>query len=141
MQILQLVKGASLIAGPRRLEDGLVVFGSGYWQDHLDFGIGLKTRKSALLGCGKAGEIVVNIILPFALAFGKIAGEPELKEKAINFYACYPKLAENEITRHMAKQLCLEGVADFTACHQQGLIHIFRSYCQEGRCTDCPLAN
>jgi hypothetical protein len=48
-------------------------------------------------------------------------------------------LAENCITRHMAKQLCLKDLADFTACSQQGLIHVFRQYCREGRCSECPL--
>jgi hypothetical protein len=40
----------------------------------------------------------------------------------------------------MTKQLCLEDFSDFTACHQQGLIHIFHNYCREGRCGRCPLA-
>jgi hypothetical protein len=137
--ILQLIKETPLSAGYRWLEDGLKVFGDGYWQDHFDFG--LKTGKSALLGHGKASEIVVNIILPFVFFFGEVAGEPEIKEKAIKLYAHYPKLAENEITRHMARQLCLEDTSDFTACHQQGLIHIFRNYCREGRCSECPLVS
>jgi len=137
--ILQLVKGACLVNGYRELENGLVVFGDGYWQDHFDFG--LKTGKSALLGHGKASEIVVNIILPFAFSFGEVAGEPEIKEKAIKLYAYYPKLGENEVTHHMARQLCLEDTSDFTACHQQGLIHIFRNYCREGRCSECPLVS
>jgi len=139
--MLQLVKETPLIAGHRWLEDGLCVVGGGYWQDHFDFDVRSKTRTSALLGKGKAGEIGVNVILPFAFSWGEMAKEPELKGKAIELYNRYPKLAENEITRHMARQLCLKDTADFTACHQQGLIHIFKNYCREGRCTDCPLAN
>jgi hypothetical protein len=38
----------------------------------------------------------------------------------------------------MTKQLCLEETA-LTACHQQGLIHIFRNYCRQGSCAQCPL--
>jgi len=139
--MLQLVKETPLIAGHRWLEDGLTVVGGGYWQDHFDFDVRSKTRISALLGKGKASEIVVNVILPFAFSWGEMAGEPKLEEKALKFYLNYPKLAENEITRHMARQLCLEDTADFTACHQQGLIHIFRNYCREGRCDKCPLVN
>ena len=135
--MLQVVRDAPLVVGYRMLEDGLIVFGSGYWQEHFDFGA--KTRKSALLGCSKAAEIVVNVILPFAFAWGEMVGESQLKEKAIKFYNHYPRLAENEITLHMARQLCLEGLSDFTACQQQGLIHIFRNYCREGRCSQCPL--
>jgi hypothetical protein len=137
--ILQLVEEAPLAAGHRWLEDGLIMFGSGYWQDHFDFDIGAKTRKSALLGHGKAAEITINVTLPFAFSWGEIASEAGLKEKAIELYNHYPKLAENELTSHMARQLCLEDMADFTACRQQGLIHIFRNYCREGRCNECPL--
>ncbi len=137
--ILQLVKEASLIAGYRWLEDSLIVFGDGYWQDHFDFDTRSKTRESALLGHGKAAEIIINVILPFAFSWGEIASEVGLKEKAIELYVHYPKLAENELTSHMVRQLCLEDTANFTACQQQGLIHIFRNYCREGRCAQCPL--
>ncbi len=136
---MQLVEAAPLIAGYRWLEDSLIVFGDGYWQDHFDFDVGAKTRKSALLGHGKAAEIIINVILPFAFSWGEIAGEEGLKEKAIELYDHYPKLAENELTSHMVRQLCLEDMADFTACRQQGLIHIFRNYCREGRCSECLL--
>ncbi len=137
MGILQLVKETPLITRHRVLESALIVAGDGYWQDHFDFDGRARTKNSALLGHSKAGEIIVNVVLPFTFSWGM----PELKEKALHLYRNYPRLAENEITRHMARQLCLEDMADFTACHQQGLIHIFRNYCREGRCNICPLAN
>jgi len=139
--ILQLVKEAPMPKGHHALENGLTVTGDDYWRDHFDFDARSKTKISALLGNSKAGEIAVNVILPFAFSWGKVANEPELMKKAIELYNSYPKLAENEITRHMAKQLGLEEPSDFTACHQQGLIHIFRNYCREGRCSQCPLVN
>lgn len=137
--ILQLVREVSLMAGYRVLEDSLIVTGDGYWQDHFDFSVTSKTRASAILGRGKAAEIIVNVILPFAFCCGEISGEPELKQKAMTLYLNYPKLAENEITRHMTKQLGFEGPNKFVACHQQGLIHIFRTCCREGMCTECPV--
>jgi len=138
--ILQLVKEAPLPKGHHALENGLTVAGDGYWRDHFDFGVRSRTKISALLGNSKAREIAVNVILPFAFSWGKLASEAKLTEKAMELYRNYPGLAENCITRHMAKQLCLEDLFDFTACHQQGLIHIFRNYCREGRCPQCPLA-
>jgi hypothetical protein len=138
--ILQLVKEAPLPKGHRALENGLTVAGDGYWRDHFDFDVRSKTKISALLGNSKAGEIIVNVILPFAFSWGELANETKLTENAIELYRNYPKLTENCITRHMAKQLCLEDISDFTACHQQGLIHIFRNYCREGSCSQCPLA-
>jgi hypothetical protein len=137
--ILQLVRDAPLSTARQVLQNGLTVAGDHYWRDHFDFGASSKTRMSALLGNSKAGEIAVNVILPFAFAWAELADEATLAEKAINLYHSYPRLAENCITRHMANQLCLKDLFDFSACHQQGLIHIFRSYCREGRCSECPL--
>jgi hypothetical protein len=139
--ILQLVKEAPLPGGHCVLENGLTVTGDGYWRDHFDFDVRSKTKISALLGNSKAGEIAVNVILPFAFSWGELANETKLTENAIELYRNYPKLAENCITRHMKKQLSIEESFDFTACHQQGLLHIFRNYCREGRCSQCPLAS
>jgi hypothetical protein len=138
-RILQLVREAPLPGGHRALENGLTVVGDGYWQDHFDFDVRSKTKISALLGNSKAGEIAVNVILPFAFSWAKVTNEPELMKKAMKLYQDYPRLAENAITLHMVKQFCLEDHSEFTACHQQGLIHIFRNYCREGRCSQCPL--
>jgi hypothetical protein len=137
--ILQLVKEAPLPGGHCVLENGLTVTGDGYWRDHFDFDGRSKTRISALLGNSKAGEITVNVVLPFAFSWGELTNEAKLTENSIELYRHYPKLAENCITQHMKKQLCLEESFVFTACHQQGLIHVFRNYCREGRCGQCPL--
>jgi len=139
--ILQLVKETPLPDGHHVLENGLTVTGDGYWRDHFDFDVRSKTKISALLGNSKAGEIVVNVVLPFAFSWGELADDAKLTENAIELYRNYPKLAENCITRHMKKQLGFEEPFDLSACHQQGLIHIFRNYCREGRCSQCPLAS
>ncbi|HXZ30250.1 MAG TPA: DUF2851 family protein [Dehalococcoidia bacterium] len=138
--ILQLVKEAPSPSGHLALENGLIVAGDGYWRDHFDFDVRSRTAISTLLGNNKAGEITVNVILPFAFTWGQLTNEAKLTENAIDLCRNYPRSAENGITRHMAKQLCLEDSFDFTACHQQGLIHIFRNYCREGKCSECPLA-
>ena len=137
--LLELVQEVPAQGPHRALADGLAVTGDGYWQCHFDFGASGRTRTSSLLGNGKTGEILVNVLLPFFFTLGKLAGRPDLMQKTMELHHSYPKLAENEITRHMAGQLGLEGLSGLTACHQQGLIHIFRDYCREGRCSSCPL--
>jgi len=139
--VLQLVRDTCFSDGHRVLEKGLAVAGDGYWRDHFDFDEESRIKGGALLGRNKAGEIVVNVILPFAFAWAKIARDTQLATKARKLYHSYPKLAQNEITLHMANQLCLDQFAGFTACHQQGLIHIFRNYCREGKCSDCLLVH
>jgi hypothetical protein len=138
-RILQMVRETPPSGGYCLLQNGLTVDSDGYWQDHFDFGVRSKTKISALLGHSKAGEIAVNVIFPFAFSWGELANEANLADHAIDLYRSHPRSPENCLTRHMAKQLCFEELTDFTACQQQGLIHIFSSYCREGRCSQCPL--
>ena len=127
MGILQLVQETPSIEGHRRLEDGLIIVSD--------------DRRSALLGHGKAAEIIINVILPFVFSWKSDSLEARLAEKALKLYLNYPRLTENEITRHMATQLCLQHRSHSTACRQQGLVHIFRNYCSQGNCSQCPLLN
>jgi len=139
--ILRMVRDAPRPRGHRSVQNSLVVDSDDYWRDHFDFGIRSRTTIAALLGQSKAGEIAVNVILPFASSWGELTEEPELSDRAASLYHSYPSLAENCLTHHMRKQLVLEKHFDFTACRQQALIHIFANYCREGRCGECPLSN
>jgi hypothetical protein len=138
--LLDIVRDTPPSRGSRLLQHGLTVDSDGYWRDHFDFGIRGRTKIAALLGQSKAGEIAVNVVLPFALSWGELSGEVKLKCRAMELYHSYPRLAENCLTQHMKKQLGVEESSDFTACRQQGLIHVFRDYCREGRCSECLFA-
>jgi hypothetical protein len=138
--ILQLVKKAPPGTEYRWLETGLVIAGQAYWRNHFDFGI-VKKRSSALLGREKASEIVINAILPFACVWGEISSDLKLKRKAAEIYRRYPRSGDNELTRHMKQQLLLKPDTCLSACQQQGLIHIFKTYCRLRNCTACPVAS
>jgi len=137
--ILDLVREAPIGVGYRWLGNGLIVAGQDYWAKHSDFGITRK-RGLALLGQEKAAEIVINTILPFVYAWGEAANEPKLEKKAIEIYRHYPRLGDNELSRHMKQQFLLEPNVDLSACQHQGLIHIFKTYCCYRNCTECPVA-
>jgi hypothetical protein len=138
--MLQLVRRASAPAGYPLLESDLIVVGNCYWRSHFDFDLRSRTKLSALLGSSKAGEIIVNAVLPLAFCWASLAGDARLAQNAMELYRGYPGLPDNYLTRHMKNQLGLPGSLALTACHQQGLIHIFRHYCREGRCSHCPMA-
>lgn len=138
--LLKLVQEAPAQGPHRVLAEGLTVAGDNFWRSRFDFGAGRRTRASSLMGRGKADEVLVNVVLPFFFALGRLAGKRSLMLRTMELYRTFPRTAANEITRHMAGQLCLEGLPGLTACHQQGLIHIFRNHCREGRCSSCPLA-
>jgi hypothetical protein len=122
-----------------RIENSLLIPGQGYWAHHFDFGSKQATR-SALLGRSKAGELVVNVVLPFICAWGDITSEQNMKENAVNLFQGYRGLEENQITRFMNQQLFSESRVALSACLQQGLIHIYKTHCRYRNCGECPVA-
>jgi hypothetical protein len=91
------------------------------------------------LGRGRAADIVINVILPFAAAWGSAASRPGLAEKAIEMYHSHPCPAANTIDRHMLKQLGTGRHVVNNARRQQGLLHIYKTLCSQGKCGECPL--
>lgn len=96
-----------------------------------------------LIGPGRAADAVVNVVLPFAVAYADLYDLPALAANARAAYAAHPRLAENEITRAIGG-LLLAGPSRRTAGgarRQQGLLHVFKKYCDYRRCEECPLAH
>jgi hypothetical protein len=111
----------------------------GYWAAHHDFGRRLPTPQPWLVGAGRAGEVVVNVLLPFAYALGQAASDDSLSERALALYRRYPSGPPNRVVREMAVQV---GGADGPklargACRQQGLIHLYRHWCDSRDCDRC----
>ncbi len=139
--LIRLVKAVPLSRGYHRLEKGLLVTTEGYWASHFDFGSGSRIRSPTLLGSGRAADISVNVLLPFAFAWGQLTSRPELERKALDLYYHYPRLMMNSVERHMTVQLGLRRNFVTAARWQQGLIHIYNSRCTQGRCRHCPLGH
>ena len=93
--------------------------------------------KGRLLGRERAADIVVNVLLPFASAFGRASGQPELSRKAALLYRGWPRLGMNCLERHMSAQAGLTRGIVNSARRQQGLIEIYSRLCREGKCPEC----
>lgn len=127
--VLQLVTESR--SGIERLEAGFMVgateprFGS----------------KHPLIGQGRARETVVNVALPFTLAWAEANSQTKLAEQVVAVYRSYPKAGGNEITRELMNLLGTDafGVVN-TSRRQQGLIHLAKTFCRQQRCADCPVA-
>lgn len=129
----------------KRWTEALRVDGGDYWAAHADFGRALdKGGKEdiALVGSSRAADMVVNILLPILIASADRSENAVLREKALEVYAHYPKLAENKITRAMAEEAFgpERKKAITGARRQQGLIYLYRLYCEARRCYECPLS-
>ena len=118
--------------GYRGLEEALIIEAG-------DSCPAVNESESARLGRDRAADIVINVLLPFAAAWGRLNARPELAEKAANLYRRYPALATNTLERHMSRQLGINGCLVNTARRQQGLLHIFKTWCSVGGCQSCPV--
>ncbi len=140
--LLQRYRQKGLLAGLeeklneiKSLEEALIVPPDWYWGQYMDLGLPTSGVPPALLGKERAADIVINVLLPFFYARG-VARD---REGVLELYRGYRAPEENTLVKHMRQQV---GIAHFpvnTARRQQGLIHIYKTYCLEGNCCGCPL--
>ena len=85
---------------------------------------------------------MINIILPFALAWVEANLQGNLAERVSALYGSYPKAGENGITRELAALLMGGGASELvdSARRQQGLIHLDKTFCRQRGCPSCPAA-
>ena len=121
------------------LELSLLVNPDSFWGRYLDFDTPAGGVIPALLGRERAADIVVNVLLPFAAAAGFADPPSELPQKALGIYREYRAPAENTLVKHMRKQLGIGRYFINSARRQQGLIHIYKTRCSQGKCDACPL--
>ena len=138
--VVNMVKGLSHSQGHSRLERELLVTTDGHGATHFDFGAGGRIRSPTLLGSQRAADIVVNVLLPFIVAWSRLTHQADLEEKSLALYYHYPRLAVNAVERHMKNQLGLSGRLVNSARRQQGLLHLYKTLCSQGGCNCCPLA-
>ncbi len=96
-----------------------------------------------LLGQGRAREIAVNVILPFSLAWAQTNTQQRLKQHILKLYQKYPKSGENQVIRYLEKLFWYDGKSKIinSAQRQQGMVHLYKTFCQEQRCRDCPIVS
>jgi hypothetical protein len=124
---------------PEILEQSLRVQVDGYWATHSDFG-SASGWCPALIGQGRARDIIVNALLPFCFAWGSMPAQAWLQDVSLSLYCNHPGLQENWITRHMKSKIFGNVAAKVdSACGQQGLIELHEAFCARHGCHDCPL--
>jgi hypothetical protein len=94
---------------------------------------------TVLLGKGRAGEIAVNVVLPFFTAYARQNRDTGLENRVLDTYLHYPALPSNELTRYMSGIILGRGEGKLSACLQQGLIRLYHRYCRVKDCECCPV--
>jgi hypothetical protein len=93
----------------------------------------------ALVGRGRAVEILVNAVLPFLAA----SADGALQEQALGLFRRLPAAGGYGVTAHLERALALRGGRRLTgsARRQQGLLWLLHRYCRQGGCAGgCPLS-
>jgi hypothetical protein len=92
----------------------------------------------ALLGGGRAQELVVNVVLPYA------AGRPGLTVRALDLLEALPALPPYGRSRGLERNLTPGDGAGArpvaSAVAQQGLLAFQTEWCSQGGCGRCPLS-
>jgi hypothetical protein len=132
---------AAVTVGPAALAGVLQIASDGYWRDHYDLTSGRARLSGALIGPGRAGELAVNTVLPFALAWAEAHDDAPLGDAAVAAYRRHRGTSSYGQLRCLAA--ALGGRATAGARRQQGMLYLFHRYCRRGGCADgggCPLA-
>ncbi len=100
----------------------------------------LLTGDSSPVGADRAGEIAMNVVLPFALIYGLRTENEPLVTAAERAWDTYPATRGNSITRAMTDQLGGPGgLRVRTGRLQQGLIAVYNDRCKARMCATCPV--
>lgn len=83
-----------------------------------------------------ARTIILNVCLPVLSILYK---EKTLNDSVLQVYEYYEPLPENRITRRMIKKLFDSEKKLNKELYYQGMIHIFKHYCEENMCEACPI--
>ena len=136
------VRRAAAASDLRRLQDRLQVAEppDAYWARHFDFGKPTRQPSPALVGAGRAREILVNAVLPFAAAMGHALGQADLPRASAEILAALPGGMWNQDSRYMVQTLGVERRGLGGAMAQQGLLRLHRRWCRDKRCGVCPMA-
>src|SRR5205814_925805 len=92
------------------------------------------------LGPQRVDAIAINVLLPFAAAYGQATCQFGLADAAQAAFVAYPAEGGNQITRTMRTEV-MGALAACTAgaCGEQALLHVWDSWCHLKLCAVCPL--
>ncbi len=107
---------------------------------------GLGGGNSPRLGRSRTLDVLCNVVLPLIAARARQTKRVDLERLAEEAYLALPKLQRNRTFKEMGHRLLMPPgrlrVVLSSAAEQQGLISVYRDFCepQGGDCSQCPLS-
>ena len=117
-----------------------------HWRGCQNFKTPVKPA-SALLGRSRLADIIANIFLPALCAQNSPNYSPEIAHLANGAFLTLPPMQGNRSLTEAAHRFLMPPSRAREvlkrACHQQGLLDIYRNFCQNlgHDCSKCPFAN
>ncbi len=112
-----------------------------YWQSHVAPGRPVPRAPGALIGRGRAIELLVNAVLPWAAAVAYRAGDLQLARLAHSQFGALPAPARYGRLAFLEQHLSNEGTRlKLSARRQQGLLALYKQECTKGGCGSCPFS-
>jgi hypothetical protein len=130
-----LCRNVALLDQPLHLEAGADPF----WASRADFGRRVGPEPIRLLGTARERELLVNAVLPGVLAMAHDSADTALEKAVDRRYERLGAAAPNQITRHMRRTIGVPSSLSATVAAEQGLLHLYHTWCRERRCWECPL--
>jgi hypothetical protein len=94
------------------------------------------------IGADRAGGIVANALLPFALALAEQTGDAALSEGAARAWERLPAAEPNATVGRAQRQVAGNArLGPLGGRGQQGLLHLDATLCAPRRCFECPIAH
>lgn len=108
---------------------------SEYWNSHYSFDKPSSTKRKSL-GLSSINLLIINLVAPMLVAYGRWKGDVTMVEKAVDLLM---KLKpENNI---YSRKWAAMGVTAENAATTQALIELKTQYCEKKKCLECSIGN
>lgn len=121
------------------LEAMMTIPADGVWKDHYRFEERSPHVTGTLIGRQRAGDIVLNVLLPISFLYARIFKIREVRDGAMALYRSARHVPDNSITRIMESQLLKKRISLDSPLFQQGALQLYKMYCVEERCGECAI--
>ena len=113
-----------------------------FWSSHTSFRSAELKHRAVLFGRPRVESLLADVVMPVLAAYAKLMRDDVLEARIFELFRMLPPLQSNLIVRRM-QSLCLPGRKNAVkgAAAQQGLIHLYKTYCaaQASDCEACRL--
>jgi hypothetical protein len=106
-----------------------------YWQYHYNFGKPSEKQASKGISSMVLELLIMNFVIPLWFAYGRYFEQPEWQERCFDLLQEIP--AENN---HIIRKFEESGWSVQNGFDSQGMIGLFKNYCQPKKCLQCKIA-